>query len=44
MINESKKNSIEDGAPKEEKEYVIKNYRLIYQKKRDFYLPTANKS
>jgi hypothetical protein len=35
---------IEPKTSKIDKEYVIKNYRLVYQKKKEFFLPQASSS
>ncbi len=45
MLNDSRIKSNKSVINKETKndcEYVIKNYRLVYQKKKDFFLPTAH--
>ena len=45
MLNDSRIKSNKTVINKEtenDSEYVIKNYRLVYQKKKDFFLPTAH--
>jgi hypothetical protein len=45
MLNDSRIKSNKTVINKETEndcEYVIKNYRLVYQKKKDFFLPTAH--
>jgi hypothetical protein len=45
MLNDSRMKSSKTIINKEtenDSEYVIKNYRLVYQKKKDFFLPTAH--
>jgi hypothetical protein len=45
MLNDSRIKSnktITNNETENDSEYVIKNYRLVYQKKKDFFLPTAH--
>lgn len=46
MLNDSRMRSnrtvVVNKETENDSEYVIKNYRLVYQKKKDFFLPTAH--
>lgn len=38
----SNRSVLNNKETENDSEYVIKNYRLVYQKKKDFFLPTAH--